>query len=200
MYVLQLCFVVLCTSTSISIIGSEIIGRSVATSSRDHQAISNNRSRESLASSSTPLPSYRRDNAAHHESWSVERLFESHSDNEGPYNNNNNNRNLENRLQELNDLSNTYTATTGGNYRKCSYSSSREEHWNSITCIDRSSSSGGILQHNTGTATARRSPSYVMASRHYPHSESGWLVMWLSRSGKDPTYSIHDENQRISTV
>eukprot|EP01036_Dinobryon_divergens_P022272 gene22272-30514_t len=197
-YALQLCFVVLCTSTSISIIGSEIIARSVAsnrTANRDHHAISNNRSRESLASSSTPLPSYRRDNAAHYDSWSVERLFERHSDNDEPYNNNNNNnRNLENSLQELNDLRNTYTATTGG-YRKYS----REEHWNSIT-RSRSSSSGGILQHNTGTATVRRSPSYVMASRHYPHSESGWLVMWLSRSGGDPTYSIHDENQRISTV
>lgn len=195
---LQLCFVVLCTSTSISIIGSEIIGRSHAPLPHHmRSSAASNLSRESLAPSSSSVSSSRRDCTAHNDSWSVERLFESHSDNEESYN-----RNLENSLQELNDLRNVYTTTTRG-YQLCSYS--RQEHWNSIT-RGRSSSSGGILQHHarTTTAAAARSPSpsssYVMASRHYPHSESGWLVMWLSRSGGDPTYSIHDENQRISTV
>ena len=203
---LQLCFVVLCTSTSISIIGSEIIERSrtAATTTRTANSNNNTRStttttnmlaRQSVESSSSSLPSHHRNTTGDNDPWSVQRIYESHSDSREAYN-----INWDNSIQELNDLRNLRPAATMGRYQLCGYT--REEQWNYITARSRSRSSGGILQrtHSAMAMTTAASSSYVMASRHYPHSESGWLVMWLSRSGGEPTYSIHDDGQHISTV
>jgi hypothetical protein len=67
----------------------------------------------------------------------------------------------------------------------------------------RPDSDGGVEIHRTAGFREIVGPAVVAGYRrqyHYPHSESDWLIMWISQSGDDLGYNFHEEINKISTV